>query len=461
MIDDLKQFIEYIIKIFTFINDSSSKYKVEVSENEIKYYDNNEKSSKLQTNNKTILDDIFQRSQKYSIFNFGIFIVVIIAIGIYIFLHNTMPDTIHVVTVIPSLITTCIGFLNLKKLDVSRKDTQINYEITSGYSNIFNNINLSISELHKSKQILFLEGKKKNLEAKHNFGYDTLPILKEVTIKLDKPPHINVNIDVWHIHCSNADLYFLPDQILLYSNSLVSGLKYSELIIKTGLEEVIWEGNVKITSDCKVTDKVWKYINKDGTQDKRFNNNYNLPIIEYGVIEFSISGINLKFYVSDQAISAIFKNKFEMSQNLLENNLTQQKLINEQPKIQNDYFIHETINFSDEEAKTIINIMCCIAFADGKFEESELKAFMYILKNCNIKLNESKTKKYITQFYNLIKENSFSYVLNNVCESIKIIKEQEKKDLIMHHLDTIVMADNNFHKNEKIVYDKIKEILYH
>jgi len=365
----------------------------------------------------------------------------------------------HFITVIPSLVTTCIGFFNLKQLDASRKNTQISYEISPEYNNIFNNINQSITELHKSKQVLFYDGKLTNLDPKYNFGVRSLPILKEATIKMGKPPNININMDVWHIQFSIYNLYFLPDQILLLTDSSVKGINYSELTITSGLEEIIWEENSKISTDCKIIGYVTKYNNKDGSSDKRFSNNINVPVIEYGFIELSLSGTNFKFFVSDQNIGPVIKNKLETPKFMFEQSLAKQKLINDQIKNQNSFYQNEIVNFSNEETQILIDIICCIIFADGKINDSELKAFMYILNNLNIKTNESKLKKQITAFYNLIKEKGFNEIFSDVCEKIKLINEQNKKDLILHHLNTIATADNDFHKNEKIVYNKLKEIL--
>jgi hypothetical protein len=44
-----------------------------------------------------------------------------------------------------------------------------------------------------------------------------------------------------------------------------------------------------VPSDAKQVGTTWRYVNKNGTPDKRFNNNTQIPIMRYGVIHFTSS----------------------------------------------------------------------------------------------------------------------------------------------------------------------------
>ena len=39
-----------------------------------------------------------------------------------------------------------------------------------------------------------------------------------------------------------------------------------------------------VPSDTKIIDKTWAKVNKDGSPDRRFNGNYEIPIVKYGEI---------------------------------------------------------------------------------------------------------------------------------------------------------------------------------
>jgi hypothetical protein len=55
-----------------------------------------------------------------------------------------------------------------------------------------------------------------------------------------------------------------------------------------------------IPSDARVTGRVWAKANRDGSRDKRFANNYEIPLVEYGELRVtSASGLNEEFYISN------------------------------------------------------------------------------------------------------------------------------------------------------------------
>ena len=49
-----------------------------------------------------------------------------------------------------------------------------------------------------------------------------------------------------------------------------------------------------VPSDATVVDQTWRFVNKNGGPDRRFNNNVQLPIVNYGVLRFSsANGLNI------------------------------------------------------------------------------------------------------------------------------------------------------------------------
>ena len=67
----------------------------------------------------------------------------------------------------------------------------------------------------------------------------------------------------------------------------------------------------KIPSDTKVVDKTWAKVNKNGTPDKRFVGNYEIPIVSYGKLEIkSKSGLNESYSFSSFEKSEEFVKTF-------------------------------------------------------------------------------------------------------------------------------------------------------
>lgn len=65
----------------------------------------------------------------------------------------------------------------------------------------------------------------------------------------------------------------------------------------------------KVPTDAEVIDHTWAKVNKNGTPDKRFKDNYQIPICKYGEIELTSStGLNEAYSLSSYAKSENFAN---------------------------------------------------------------------------------------------------------------------------------------------------------
>lgn len=63
----------------------------------------------------------------------------------------------------------------------------------------------------------------------------------------------------------------------------------------------------KVPRDAKIVDYTWKYVNKDGSPDKRFKDNRKLPICLYGSIHLlSGEGLDIELRCSNPEITFEF-----------------------------------------------------------------------------------------------------------------------------------------------------------
>lgn len=66
-----------------------------------------------------------------------------------------------------------------------------------------------------------------------------------------------------------------------------------------------------IPSDAELVGHTWKKANKDGSPDRRFANNYQIPILKYGDIRLtSESGLNEAYMISNQRLAHAFGEAF-------------------------------------------------------------------------------------------------------------------------------------------------------
>ena len=118
----------------------------------------------------------------------------------------------------------------------------------------------------------------------------------------------------WKVPClmnaNGGELFFYPAFILYFVSqqafALVdirdAKLDYNPLSF---IEE---EG---VPADSELIGHTWKKANKDGSPDRRFANNYQIPILKYGDLRItSKSGLNEEYLISNAALAEKFAGAF-------------------------------------------------------------------------------------------------------------------------------------------------------
>lgn len=163
----------------------------------------------------------------------------------------------------------------------------------------------------------------------------------EVNFTTKSIPEIKSTYEALYLQNANgADFYFYPYFIIMYSNETnfaVIGLDE----IKLKQRYVSFTENDSVPSDSKIIKYTWSKVNKDGSPDRRFNGNYQIPVVKYGEITIkSDLGLNEEYefsnYESSEKFSKVFidyqntikslKN-INSSEKLVETNIKKQDII--------------------------------------------------------------------------------------------------------------------------------------
>lgn len=134
---------------------------------------------------------------------------------------------------------------------------------------------------------------------------------KDVHFAFKSLPDIKSDYQALYFQNANgADLYFYPSFIVMYSS------KTSFALI--GLDEIeLNQSYVRFTEtgtvprDSKIIDRTWAKVNKNGTPDKRFKENYQIPVVRYGEISLRTStGLNEEYEFSNYEFTEDFGRAF-------------------------------------------------------------------------------------------------------------------------------------------------------
>lgn len=140
-----------------------------------------------------------------------------------------------------------------------------------------------------------------------------------VNFKFNNIDIIKSTYEAFHFENKNGgDLYIYPAFVIILNNR-----KEFALIDIKEFETVFSQQQFieqeKIPSDTKIIDKTWLKVNKNGTPDKRFTGNYEIPIVSYGEINVSSkSGLNETYAFSNYEKSEEFVrifNEYRLSLN--------------------------------------------------------------------------------------------------------------------------------------------------
>lgn len=126
------------------------------------------------------------------------------------------------------------------------------------------------------------------------------------------PWYIKCNVEIIVLAFKAESLLVLPDKLLLIKGGKIGAINYEN--IKYNIHAVGFLEDEQPPKDSEYVKHVWKYTNKDGSPDKRYNGNKQIPVYKYGRIDLSSQeGLNAKIMCSNEQIAEQFKNKILIS----------------------------------------------------------------------------------------------------------------------------------------------------
>lgn len=140
---------------------------------------------------------------------------------------------------------------------------------------------------------------------KRNAGASHVVDKRPTVFSYSLPRVIRSNITPPAIQSGKETLYFLPDFLLVVEAKKLGAVAYDDLVIHWDDSAFIEEGTVP--SDAQVISHTWKHPNKNGGPDRRFSNNYQIPVCLYENIHFtSTGGLNELLQVSRSGVTQPF-----------------------------------------------------------------------------------------------------------------------------------------------------------
>lgn len=136
-----------------------------------------------------------------------------------------------------------------------------------------------------------------NDSARRHGGATRSVRLTKLKIKRRKPFFLRTNVKSYYVKLKKEKLYILPDVIIIKSKYKIGAASLSDLNINIDSTHFVASSAPK---DANILYYTWQYVNKDGTPDRRFSYNVQLPVCQYGVVDLKTAGgFHTRLYLSN------------------------------------------------------------------------------------------------------------------------------------------------------------------
>lgn len=190
-------------------------------------------------------------------------------------------------------------------VDRYRRSLAIAYKPDGAAAKISDALAQCFADLQQSSHIWNVTAGGATSDWKRNAGANHLIKRERTYAVFTRPSCIRGDLSFPSIRLGKDDLFFLPDAMLLIGRKSVAALQYRDFLVTSNTTRFIEEEG--LPSDATVVGRTWRFVNKSGGPDRRFNNNGELPVCLYGTLALtSAGGLNCLLHLSNPAVSDRF-----------------------------------------------------------------------------------------------------------------------------------------------------------
>jgi hypothetical protein len=159
------------------------------------------------------------------------------------------------------------------------------YDLSASDIRRANAIREAFAAILQSEYVWRYEGEERTEDWKRNAGASTLIARTRVSpVLAAQMPGFETNAAVG-IDLGNSTLYVLPDQCIIRVGNTY---KFVGKVLRVQTKCCSFREEEATPHDSSIVGQTWRYVNKRGGPDLRFNDNHQIPIYRYGEILISV-----------------------------------------------------------------------------------------------------------------------------------------------------------------------------
>ena len=195
---------------------------------------------------------------------------------------------------------------------IRRTQVYIGYTVDETVQKRLELVRRAFRELRKSCRVWSYETR--SHESDRDWKYNAGALFRVARLPVavfDRPiPNVETNIRVCGVAAGRTAVYFLPEKALVIDGGRVEHVPYSELLVGTDFL-VYPETEGHVYRDSEVVEERWKRINRDGSPDRRFKENYRVPVLRCGVMRLEVGESTVQLLTSHPTVPGAFKTSLD------------------------------------------------------------------------------------------------------------------------------------------------------
>lgn len=247
-------------------------------------------------------------------------------------------------------------------------------------------------------------------------------------------------------------------------------MNYDDLSIVVHDKQFIEEDSVP--RDAKVINHTWRYVNKNGTPDRRFNNNRQIPICLYEELWFnSPTGLNEMIQVSQTGIGRQLDNAIQHIADIVKQSAAiPLPQISPPPVISSDGQVAESIESNQQHGNApegsgdrlfcvLLEVICCLMVADGHASKSEKSRIMELMAKVRSPWTNSEVNERMQSIIDRVRRDGYRQTLGVTLKDVEVFKQIGKQEVLLRCLSAVAEADENLTDREIQLCQRIKMIV--
>jgi uncharacterized tellurite resistance protein B-like protein len=362
------------------------------------------------------------------------------------------------------------------QFDLIKKSVVILYDLDSEIESEYERLHDCLSRLSDCGGKWYIHARGRVYDPKYHGGASQLVRRGRLSIGLGQPSYVKTNIGIPMIRIGANELYFFPERLLIFSRNAVGAVSYADLGIISSEKQFIEDESVP--RDAKIVDRTWRFVNKNGGPDRRFNNNRELPICLYEeiwlnsptglneILQLSRTGIGRRLDAVVQSLADNVAKKAAMpalasrkmdssaatSASPVDRSTSGDRVRREQaPAI-------SEARGADHLFPILLDVLCCLMVADGRASRSEKRCIHDLMIELHSPWNDSEIDDRIAQFIAWVQTDGYRKALAVSLKDVEVFKQVGRQDVLLKCLDSVAKADEKMTDRELQLCQRIMAI---